>query len=219
MKRLLIALFVIIGLMLMSGCSEKGDSVVSPVESPAPVAKIQHESGTKTEPAEPMGWIQPGQIINNLVTLIPLPTPSWNSAGSSSTGLITSRYGGRVRVDYSYFSIFGKRVSVSATLTVPPGAVDKDTYVTMSLDDKYIGLKFKPGGLKFKVPAELDVSASGLNLSSVPFGKSVSLYYVDLFGSTFEKVHASGVSASKFQGTIVCSNAQINHFSRYAFGY
>jgi hypothetical protein len=218
MKRMLIAVFVAVGFMLMSGCSEKGDSVLSPAESPASADKVQHQSGIKTEPAEPMGWAS-GQSIKDLVTLIPLPTPLWDSPGSSSTGLITGRYGGRVRVNYSYFSVFGKRVSVSATFTVPPGAIDKDTYVTMSLDNKYIGLKFKPGGLKFKVPAELDFSASGLDLSSVPFGKSVSLYYVDLFGSTFEKVNASGVSAGKFQGTIVCNNAQINHFSRYAFGY
>jgi hypothetical protein len=219
MKRMLIAVFVAIGFMLMSGCSEKSDSLVSPVESPAPVAKIQHESGTKTEPAEPMGWIDPGQIIKNLVTLLPLPTPLWDSPGASSTGFISSTYGGRVRVDYTYFSILRKRVGVSATLTVPPGAVDKDTYVTMSLDDKYIGLKFKPGGLKFKVPAELDFSASGLNLSLLPFGKTVSLYYVNELTSTYEKVNASGVSAGKFQGTIVCNNADINHFSRYAFGY
>jgi hypothetical protein len=219
MKRLLIAAFVVIGFMLMSGCSEKSDSILSPAESLQPTAGVQKESGTKAEAMEPMASIQPGQIVNSAITLLPLPTSYWNSPGSSSTGLITSRYGGRVRVNYSYFSIFGKRVSVSATFTVPPGAVDQDTYVTMSLDDKYVGLKFKPGGLKFKVPAELDFSASGLDLSSLPFGKSVSLYYLNFLGGTFEKVNTSGVSASKFQGTLVCNNAQINHFSRYAFGY
>jgi hypothetical protein len=220
MKRMLIAVFVAVGFMLMSGCSDKSDSILSPAESVGPVASVQHESGTKVEAAEPMGAIHSGKTIKNLITLIPLPAPiSKNGPGSSSTGLITSRYGGRVRVDYSYSSVIGKRVSVSATFTVPPGAIDKDTYVTVSLDDKYIGLKFKPGGLKFKVPAELDFSASGLDLSALPFGKSVSLYYVNLLTSTFEKVNASGVSASKFQGTIMCNNAQINHFSRYAFGY
>jgi hypothetical protein len=220
MKRLLIAVFVVIGFMLMSGCSEKSESIVSPAESVGPAASVQHESVAKAEASEPMGSIFSGKTIKNLITLIPLPAPMWkNDPGSSSTALITSRYGGRVRVNYSYSSVFGKRVSVSATFTVPPGSIDKDTYVTMSLDSKYIGLKFKPGGLKFKVPAELDFSASGLDLSALPFGKSVSLYYVDLLTSAFEKVKASGVSAGKFQGTIVCNNAQINHFSRYAFGY
>jgi hypothetical protein len=220
MKRLLIAVFVVIGFVLMSGCSDKSESIVSPAESVGPEASVQHQSATKAKASEPMGAISPGKAIKNLITLIPLPAPmSKNDPGSSSTALITSRYGGRVRVDYSYFSIFGKKVNVSATFTVPPGAIDKDTYVTMSIDDKYIGLKFKPGGLKFKVPAELDLSASGLDLSALPFGKSVSLYYVDLLSGTFEKVHTSGVSAGKFQGTVVCNNAQINHFSRYAFGY
>jgi hypothetical protein len=219
MKRMLIGVFVVAGFMLMSGCSDKGDSILSPAESLQPTAGVQKESGTKAEAMEPMASVQPGRATNCAITLLPLPTSYWKSPGSSSTGLISSRYGGRVRVDYSYFSIFGKRVSVSATFTVPPGAVDQDTYVTMSLDDKYIGMKFKPGGLKFKVPAELDFSASGLDLLSLPFGKSVSLYYVNLFGGTFEKVNTSGVSAGKFQGTIVCNNAQINHFSRYAFGY
>jgi hypothetical protein len=220
MRRMLIAVFVVIGFMLMSGCSEKSESIVSPAESVGPAASVQHESVAKTEASEPMGAIFPGKTIKNLITLIPLPTPILkNDPGTSSTGLMTSKYGGRVRVNYGYSSVGGERVGLSATFTVPAGAIDKDTYVTMSLDDKYIGLKFKPGGLKFRVPAELDFSVSGLDLSSVPFGKSVSLYYVDFLTSTFEKVNASGVSVGKFHGTIVCNNAQINHFSRYAFGY
>jgi hypothetical protein len=219
MKRILVTVFVSVGFLLISGCSDKGDSVLSPAQSPAPVAKVQHQSGMRPEPAEPMSCIQPGQIINNPVTLIPLPSPPWNRTGSSSTSLITSRYGGRVRLAYSYFSKLGKRVTVSAMLIVPPGAIDNDTYVTMSLDDNYVGLKFKPEGLKFKVPAELNFSAMGLDLSMVPFGESISLYYVNLFTSTFEEVNALSVSSSKSQGTIVCYDAQISHFSRYAFGY
>jgi hypothetical protein len=220
MKKFFVVMLAVVVFLLIAGCSDRSESILSPTDSPAPGTSVQPGSNTKVESPTPLASTQPGISTNCAITLIPLPQPAWdNGLGASSRSLITHDFGGQVRASFSYISVLGKRVSVSATFTVPPGAVDKDTYVTMSFDDKHIGVKFIPGGLKFNIPANLDFSASGLDLSIVPSGVPISLYYVSDYSLTFEKQKTSGISANKWSGTLVCNDGQINHFSRYAFGY
>jgi hypothetical protein len=219
-KRKLTALLVVAVFLLVGGCSEKSESVVSPIDSPSPVTSVRPGANIKAESPIPTASIQPGSSVNCVVRLIELPLPLWGTnPGASSTSYITSSSGGQVRVSYSYTSILRKLVRISATLSIPPGAIDKDRYITMSLDDKYVGLKFKPGGLKFNIPAKLDFNATGLDLSVVPFGAQLSLYYVNDFGSATEKEKAKKISANAFYGSLVCDDGEIPHFSRYAFGY
>jgi hypothetical protein len=206
MNRKLTALLVVAVFLLVGGCSEKSQSVLSPIDSPSPVTSVNQGSNAKAESPEPMASIQPGKSTNCAIKLITLPQPvSKKDWDASSTSLITPGSGGQLHVSYTYLSILGKRVSVSATFTVPPGAVEKGKYVTMSLDPKYLGVKFQPGGLKFNVPAQLDFSVTGVDLSIVPIGVPISLYYVNLLTLTFEKEDAS-ISANRWLGTIICKS-------------
>jgi hypothetical protein len=220
MKRVFIVLLVLAVFMLISGCSEKSESILSPVDSPASVTSVQPGSNGKVEAPAAVASIQPGRSINCSPRLVQLPLPLWGTnQGASSTSYITSSSGGQVSVTYSYTSILRKVFRVTATLSVPPGAIDKNTYVTMSVDDQYLALKFKPSGLKFNVPAKLDVNATGLDLSIVPFGAQLSLYYVNDFNVVTEKENVEGISTNRFFGSLGCDDAEIHHFSRYAFGY
>lgn len=220
MNRKLTVLLVVAVFLLVGGCSEKSQSVLSPIDSPSPVTSVNQGSNAKAESPEPMASIQPGRSINCSPKLLQLPLPLWGAnQGASSTSYITSSSGGKVSVTYSYTSILRKLFRVTATLSVPPGAIDKDTYVTMSVDDKYLALKFKPSGLKFNIPAELDFNATGLDLSILPFGAPISLYYVNDYGVMTEKENAESISANRFYGSVVCNDGEIPHFSRYAFGY
>jgi hypothetical protein len=217
MNRKITAMIVVAVFLLVGGCSENGQSLLSPVNSSPPATSVTQGSNAKADAPEPMGVIRPGQSTNCAITLIPLPQAVWNSVpGSSSSGLITASSGGTLRANYSYYSILGKKVTLSATFTVPPGAVNRDTYVTMSFDGLNVGVDFLPNGLKFNIPAELDFSASGLDLTTLPLGVPVSLYFVNW---TFEKQNALSISTNKWYGILVCKDAQIKHFSRYAFGY
>jgi len=218
MNRKITAMLVVAVFLLVGGCSEKSQSILSPVDSPPALTSVQPGANTKAEAPTPLASIKPGSNVNCGVTLLPLPLPLWgDSPGASSTSYITRSSGGKVSVSYSYYSILRKQVRISATLTVPAGAVDKDTYITMSLDDKYVAVNFKPSGLKFNMPAKLDFNATGLDLSVVPIGVPISLYFVDFL--TVEKEKAGSITANRFYGSLVCSNGEIPHFSRYAFGY
>ena len=139
MKKVFIVVLVLAVFMLISGCSDNSQSVLSPVESPIGATSVQSASNAKGESPAPMASIQPGHSINCSPKLLQLPPPLWGyNQGASSTSYITSSSGGQVSVTYSYTSILRKLFRVTATLSVPPGAIDKDTYVTMSLDDKYV---------------------------------------------------------------------------------
>jgi hypothetical protein len=220
MNRKITALLVVAVFLLVGGCSENSQSVLSPTDSPSPVTSVNQGSNTSAESPAPMASIQPGRSINCSPKLLQLPLPLWGAnQGSSSTSYITSSSGGKVSVSYSYTSILKKLFRVTATLSIPPGAIDKDRYITMSVDDKYVALKFVPGGLKFNVPAKLDVNVTGLDLSILPFGAQVSLYYVNDSGVVTEKENVGGINTNRLFGSIRCDDADINHFSRYAFGY
>lgn len=219
MNRKLTVLLVVAVFLLVGGCSENSQSLLSPVDSSPPATSVNQGSNVKGNAPEPTA-IQPGQSTNCAITLIPLPRALWNiGQGTSTTGLITRSSGGKLSANYSYMSVLGKKVTVSATFTVPPGAVNQDTYVTMSFNTLNVGVDFIPNGLRFNVPAELDFSASGLDIASLPLGVPVSLWFVNLYPWMFEKQNALSISTNKWYGTLVCKDAQIKHFSRYAFGY
>jgi len=160
-------------------------------------------------------------LLNLNVQLLSLPGSilSIGSGQFSTQSMVTAQSGGTLNLNckYSTFLIF-KFVTISSTFTVDPGAITRDQLITMTLDKTNMGFDFDPQGLQFSKPAHLSCTATGLDLSSVPSGTSVELFYCNTNG-TYEEIPSGSISYDVATGTVTCSNAQISHFSQYAFGY
>jgi len=96
-----------------------------------------------------------------------------------------------------------------ATLAIPPGALEKDTDITLKVSAAANGsagsvLDFGPDGLKFLKPATLTVKADGV---TVPDGKTVSV-------AIFENGAWKPLDGSKFANGV--ATAEVQHFTMYS---
>jgi hypothetical protein len=122
----------------------------------------------------------------------------------SDSELIEKDVGGTIEIEReSYLHLF----------TVPEGALDSDTEITVeSWQEKISGKEmivfdFGPDGLVFKIPAKLDFDMAELN-SKAKWGK---LYYFDPVKSKWEFQGSSSVVDG-------IASFDIDHFSKYAIG-
>jgi hypothetical protein len=150
------------------------------------------------------------------VQLLELPASAGMSLAkiSSAGQWIRAKSGGDVEIDEHF-----RGVAVSVTLSIPRKALSDDQYISMTLDDSKLKIDFDPNGLQFNVPAELSYTATGLDLSSLPAGAEIKLYYCNQKKGTFEEMYSASITYDRKSGTITCVNADIPHFSIYAFGY
>ena len=150
------------------------------------------------------------------IQLLELPGTAGMSLAkkSSASGLISADLGGEIGISDQF-----KGITVFATLTIPKKALNKDQVISMTLDDKKVAFSFSPDGLQFSKPAMFNYFYTGLDLSSVPVGAVISLYYCNEKKATLEEMHAESITYDKASGTITCVNAEIPHFCIYAFGY
>jgi hypothetical protein len=150
------------------------------------------------------------------VQLLELPASAGMSLAkiSSAGQWIRAKSGGDVEIDEHF-----RGVAVSVTLSIPRKALSDDQYISMTLDDSKLKIDFDPNGLQFNVPAELSYTATGLDLSSLPAGAEIKLYYCNQKKGTFEEMYSASITYDRKSGTLTCLNAEIPHFSIYAFGY
>lgn len=109
--------------------------------------------------------------------------------------------------------------TLNATFTLPANALKADSYIAMTFNDYKLQIQFNPHGLQFNVPAKLTYTATGIDLSSLPDGAEIKLYYVNEDSGSFEEMHSGTITYDKALGTISCVDGEIPHFSEYAFGY
>ena len=111
-------------------------------------------------------------------------------------------------------------VTVTATLSIPENALSEGRYISMRLDDpRRLQIEFGPDGLQFNVSAKLSCTVTGLDLSFVPVGAEIKLYYCNQKTGKFEQMTSASITYDRISGTLTCLNAGIPHFSMYAFGY
>lgn len=123
-----------------------------------------------------------------------------------------------VLAQFSTNSRFGN-ASFEASFNLPGNGLDVSQYITMMFNDNKMKVTFGPHGLQFAVPAILTYSATGVDLSSMPDGSEINLYYVNEESGLLEDMHTGTITYDKAMGTITCTGAAIPHFSEYAFGY
>ncbi len=140
----------------------------------------------------------------------------------SVTKTIYAQSGGELKLNYDYGE-GAKKVNIDVSLKFEPGSVSRDVDITLSVDDAVlmttIDLSFAPEGLVFLKPAILDVNAQGLDLSGIPPGANINLYYFNKQTGTWEQIPTRRISVNISNGQLQCKDGEIPHFSRYAFGY
>ena len=123
--------------------------------------------------------------------------------------------------DLHLINVVGGKQPYSVDLHVKwaPGSVSNDFTAGMTMDTYYlmnsVNLQFGPHGTIFLKPALLTIKASGLDLSAFAGRKTLSLYYDH--NGIWEKMTGT-VTIDPSKGTLSCTDGQLPHFSRYAFG-
>jgi len=201
MRRTIVPLAAAILLSLVGGCAVQDNPVESSTyQPPGKAPKIAEDQEVK---------------------FIQLPEGNGLRKIVSATGLVTAKRGGTITLQH--------RVGFARiwmTLTFPRGAVQEDTYVTMSLDDEVLAttieVSFGPTGTSFLKPGNLDVLATSLDLSYLPssgfHSDNVALLWYNPATGLWEKMEADYIFVSTRLGMLICNNGKIPHFSRYAFG-
>lgn len=193
MKSFVLAL---VAMVMLFGCATH-DNPIAPVQDAQTVGALKMAS--------------PAPILQDL------PLPIWGRPKVvSATQHFVASQGGTISVSYAYWTLLGK-CSRDVSLTIAPGALDRDVDITMALDSAVVGVRFAPEGLVFKTPASLNFSCKGLDLSNVLSGTQYYLYY-DSETGVYQQEPANKYQTNLLSGSISCTNGQIPHFSRYAFG-
>jgi len=150
-------------------------------------------------------------LVSGLTTLL-LP-PGTGTKSASTTVVCSPTATTTLNLSCSYRGLLGLPVTRNAKFTVPAGALNQTTSITMSFDSVDVSVHFEPEGLVFNQPASLDYSSTGLgNLGLTP----ISFYYIDNagYGTPMPYVNLSILS---LLGQINMKGGQIPHFSKYAF--
>lgn len=149
-------------------------------------------------------------------TVIKLPLKSGlNSEIFSVTQKINGIFGGSIPYNHSYTSSNGNLVQVESVITFLPGSFLGSRNITVSLDGNIAALNFDPG-MVFLLPATLNATISGLDLSAYTGSSNVDFYFIADNGA-LTQVNHDGVSVDNATGALSVTNAKINHFSRYGW--
>ena len=104
--------------------------------------------------------------------------------------------------------------SVVVSLAIPPGALDQDTKISLTMDATTLDFEFGPSGLVFNTPVVLSVDAYGLMLSGVDAG-DVQLLYDNIAENEWSRMENSGIILEHDKGRLRLLDGRIPHFSRY----
>ena len=136
---------------------------------------------------------------------------------------ISAVSGGEIALDYMEADPSVKRqkkmLNLHVEIRFDRYSVSSDFVASLNIDAGYLmpelAMQFGPHGTTFLKPATLEVYASGLDLSWVPAGETLKLYYDN--DGEWEEIEGD-VSIDRRRGELQCLNGKLPHFSRYAFG-
>lgn len=150
------------------------------------------------------------------MNFITLPKPDGFFKPLKTSATITPQTGGRLALNYSQ-GRGSERVHIQVSLRFAPRSVSEDVTASMSVDSDALMFYFEPSGTTFLKPGQLTVNARGLDLSDVPAGAEIKLYYID--GDQWEEMNTQMIRYDVRQGQLQCVNGEVPHFSRYAFAF
>ncbi|MFO7447562.1 MAG: hypothetical protein R6W90_14420 [Ignavibacteriaceae bacterium] len=188
MKNIMLPFLIVFAGLIINGCSDP----VSVNSDP-----VQANQGAK-------------EVIK-----IPVDRSLSSEAVFSATEIIDGDKGGKIKMKKFYFS-FGKEiVTVSADVKFPAGSFSGKEQITMEVNTDEASVTFTPH-MVFQKDVIFNFSYAGINSAAVT--GSPDFVFLDDNGS-IENIKSDGVFASGFSGisTLLVKNAELKHFSRYAF--
>ena len=153
----------------------------------------------------------------NVPQFVLLPQAEGAAKLITATANVTVAQGG----DLHLINVVGGKQAYSVDLHVKwaAGSVSNDFAANMMMDSYYlmssVDMQFGPHGTEFLQPALLTIKASGLDLSAFAGRKTLSIYFDN--NGVWEKMVGT-VTIDPSKGTLTCTDGQLPHFSRYAFG-
>jgi len=108
-------------------------------------------------------------------------------------------------------------ITMSATLTIPPGAFEGETDITLTADYETPGIICEPD-MEFSIPLELDLLYIGLDLFALQlFPGQVDFGYIGGKDVVFEPCEYDGIDINLLAGLLGVRKARLHHFSRYGY--
>jgi hypothetical protein len=154
--------------------------------------------------------------ITTPVQLIKLPAPKSGlkvETYYTESKYINGYYGGTFLEQFSFQSYNGE-VTITSKLVFPAGAFSGGKTITQTFNTETASLEFGPA-MQFNTPVKYTLTVSGLDLTGINI-ETLDFVYVAQDGSVTGVVH-EGITMDVATGTLIVTNAQLNHFSRYGF--
>lgn len=133
----------------------------------------------------------------------------------STSQNISGSTGGYLHLVKSYQAASGQMINIDCELTVPANnySFSNNRDITMQVSD-IAGVDFYPS-MTFNQPVILNFTITGMDLTGID-PDNVGFYYVDSNGNLAPTVN-DGVSVDLNSGTMKVVNAELPHFSRWAY--
>ncbi len=195
MKKLILIL-VLVSLTFF-GC-QKQDSLVEP--------SLNTDSGTIAKKEK-----DPGFSFFNLNTNF--SRDGFSIYSKSYT--IDGSKGGTIRESNYWVDYNGRKVNMSATLTIPAGAFEGKLTFDITFDIENLAVELSPSPFTFNIPVELDLMFSNVDLSNIN-PENFDFKYLNPDGTT-ESISYKKIRINTDWKYLYVEKAQLNHFSRYGW--
>ncbi len=168
---------------------------------------------------------QPAQQVSSMgqsIQILELPAQPVTTMEKTykAKGWFTVEDGGTLSISREFKTEDGlKNGTISSVFTVDPYALNQREQIEMGFNPENLIVEFGPHGLQFNTSAKLYYKITGVNLSKLPAGAEIKLFYVNETTQQYEQMRAGSITTDLASGTIECVDGEIPHFSEYAFGY
>lgn len=173
---------------------------LSPV-SPDQEVKVKEQKGIK--------FLSFGKAPNSLKKIV------------SVSRYIKRHRGGLLYLDYAFENADNEEVEVEIGLKIQRYSIEESNRFTMGIDDEYfladLDVTFGPHGTQFSIPALLNISIDGIDLTGVD-PNATHLYYDNQDTGEWELMECDSIIINIEEGELDVINGKLPHFSRYAIG-
>ena len=196
MKKVLITIVFSMGLLLV-GCQNSDFNPVSPSENQPAIQKSSF-------------WGDRGGLVENI-------EQDASNALIKVTQLIDGNNGGNIRIDRN-IRVNNHLIHVNADLNFGKNAFNGLLNITAIVNPINASITFLPHIRSFSGNVKLNMTLTGVNLSKLHLDKSRRVYFAFFRnGVPVEKISNLGVGVDYRKGKLTVKDAELKHFSRYAW--
>ncbi len=133
----------------------------------------------------------------------------------SKSYTIDGSKGGVIRESNYWVDFNGRKVNMSAKLTIPAGAFEGKLTFDIIFDIENLAVELSPSPFTFNIPVQLDLRFSNVDLSNIDPNK-FDFKYLNPDGTT-EKINYKKLEINTDWNYLYVEKAELHHFSRYGW--